>query len=334
MSSDRPTMKDVAKLAGVSQPTVSYVINGSASISDEVKRRVNDAIQALNYKPNYYAKALKTNTSESIGIIIPDIVNQYYARLLQIIEEGLHAKHYQIIIYSTSYDADIEEQSVRQLLSCNVYGVITLYQFTNIKCWDLLVSSGVSLVAIEGGSYCAKLGIPCVNVDSHLGGYMATRYLLGRGCKRIAYIHQNSNIDALVERYSGYEEAMKQANLFQPNDIFITKTPDNKWVEGQTIGKRLAMLPFDGIVASSDIIAVGIIKELQLYGRKVPDDVAVVGYDNVPIAELFIPALTTVAQPLEDICSLVIEMIFRKSSNRFSFIVPTLQPKLIHRDSA
>lgn len=334
MSKDNPTMKDVARLAGVSQPTVSYVINGSASISKEVKDRVNEAIRQLNYKPNYYAKALKTNSSEIVGIIIPDIVNQYYARLLQILEEDLHAKNYQVIIYSTSYNGKIEETSVRQLLAYNVHAIIALYQFSNKKCWDLLKAFGKPVVAIEGGSYCASLGIPCINVDSRLGGYMATRHLLGMGRKRIAYIHQNSDIEALDERREGYVEAMTAAGLFQPTDIFVTKNPNDKWNEGKSLGKKLALHPYDGIIVCSDLIAVGIIKELQLAGKQVPEEVAVVGYDDVPIAELFIPALTTIAQPLEEICAIAIEIIFSPADRSAGAALPTLQPKLIKRESA
>ena len=331
MRKDTPTMKDVARLAGVSQPTVSYVINGSASISQEVKDRVNNAIQALNYKPNYNAKALKTNTSKIVGIIIPDVVNQYYARLLQILEEDLQAKRYHLIIYSTSYDGTIEETSVRSLMSYNVHAIITLYQFTNPKCWDLLKDYGKPAVAIEGGQYCTKLGIPCINVDSHLGGYMATRHLLGLGRRRIAYVHQNSDIDALQERRNGYIEAMRAAGLFREEDIFTTKNPNDKWNEGKNLGKRLAQLPYDGIITCSDLIAVGVIRELLHAGKKVPDDVSVVGYDDVPIAELFIPALTTIAQPLEEICALAIKTIFDASARD---VLPTLQPQLIKRESA
>jgi len=334
MSKDKPTMKDVAKLAGVSQPTVSYVINGSASISSEVKNRVNEAIKELNYKPNYYAKALKTNSSEIVGIIIPDILNQYYARLLQLLEEELHTKNYQVIIYSTAYNGRIEETSVRQLLSYNVHAIIALYQFTNKKCWDLLKAFNKPVVAIEGGSYCSEIGIPCINVDSHLGGYMATRHLLGMGKKRIAYIHQNSDIETLQERCDGYIEAMKAAGLYQPTDIFVTKNPNDKWNEGKILGKKLALHPYDGIIASSDLIAVGIIKELQRYGKLVPDQVAVIGYDDVPIAELFIPALTTIAQPLEEICAVAMEIIFNSDARFDSPPSPTLQPKLIKRESA
>ena len=334
MSKDNPTMKDVARLAGVSQPTVSYVINGSASISKEVRERVNEAIRQLNYKPNYYAKALKTNSSEIVGIIIPDIINQYYARLLQLLEEDLHAKNYQVIIYSTSYNGKIEETSVRQLLAYNVHAIIALYQFTNKKCWDLLKAFSKPVVAIEGGSYCASLGIPCINADSRLGGYMATRHLLGMGRKRIAYIHQNSDIEALQERCEGYMEAMKAAGLFQPTDIFVTKNPNDKWNEGKMLGKKLALHPYDGIIACSDLIAVGIIKELQRAGKQVPDQVAVIGYDDVPIAELFIPALTTIAQPLEEICAIAIEIIFSPADRGAGIPIPTLQPKLIKRESA
>ena len=331
MGKASPTMRDVAQLAGVSQATVSYVLNGTASISQEVKARVHAAIQALNYKPNYNAKALKTRSSDIVGVIIPDITNQYYARLLQILEEALHARNRRVVIYSTAYRPEIEENAIASLTACNAYAIITLYQFTNPKCWEQLRATRRPAVAIEGGSACAQYGIPCVNVDSHLGGYMAARHLLGLGRRRIAYVHQNSGIDALQERMSGYIEAMRAVGLFREEDIFVTRNPNDKWNEGKTLGKLLARCPYDGIITSSDLIAIGIIKELQACGRRVPDDVAVVGYDDVPVAELFIPALTTIAQPVNEICTLALEAIFRDERTS---PLPTLQPQLIKRDSA
>lgn len=333
MQNSRPTMKDVAKLAGVSQPAVSYVINGTGNVSEAVRERVNKAIETLNYQPNYLAKALKTQTSNLIGIIVPDIINQYYSRLLQIMEEELRKKHFEIIICSTSYDPAQERSSILHLISFNVYGIVCLYQLMDKACWDLLKSYHKPTVAIEGGSYCASVGIPSINVDSHLGGYMATRHLLGLGRKRIAYIHQNSDNEALEQRMGGYIEAMKSAGLYRAENIFITQTPNNKWAEGTVLGKRLAIMPFDGIITSSDIIAVGIIRELLSFGRDVPNDVAVVGYDNVTISELFIPALTTIAQPVNEMCALAVNTLLTISGNSAPSAIPTLQPILIRRDS-
>lgn len=331
MSSKRPTMKDVAKLAGVTQPTVSYVINGTANISDEVKEKVYQAIKELNYKPNYYARALKTNKTNMIGIVIPDISNQYYSRMVNLVETLLKDKNYTVVIHSTNYDKDLEEKSIKQLISYNVEGMIIMYQLGNKKCWKQLKESGKSVVILEGGKHC--LDIPCINIDNHLGGYMATKYLLDKGLKNIVYVGQNSHIEALSERYEGYKEAMQEANLFHQDNIYLTSGPGDKWKEGRIIGQKLTSSNIDGIVVSSDIIAVGIIKALLINNEKVPDDISIIGYDDIPLAALFVPALTTIAQPTEDMCNIAIQILLNDDTSSYTNI-PLLKPKLIKRETA
>ena len=127
MRKGRPTMKDVAALAGVTQPTVSYVINGTATISEEVKEKVNRAIKELNYEPNYTARALKTNRSEIIGILIPDISNEYYSRMVSLISTMLRKRGYTTMVSSTNYEKDTEMDSLRKMLTYNVDGMIVAY---------------------------------------------------------------------------------------------------------------------------------------------------------------------------------------------------------------
>lgn len=332
MNKSQPTMRDVAKRAGVTQPTVSYVINGTANISDEVKERVYTAIKELNYKPNYYARALKTNKSNVIGIIIPDISNEYYARMVNLVESTLMKKKYTVIINSTNYDKRAEEQSIKQMLSYNAAGIIVMYQLGNIKCWSQLEESGIAVVVLEGGRGCGTL--PCINTDNHLGGYLATKFLLEKGLKKIVYVGQASDIEALTERCQGYKDAMAEYNLYLPELFYRTSGPGDKWKEGQLLGKKLASLHVDGIIVSSDVIAVGIIKSLMQAGKRIPSDISVIGYDDIPLAELFIPALTTVAQPTEKMCKMAVDIILSEASQTDINTLYSLTPSLIKRETA
>ncbi len=327
MSKERPTMKDVADLAGVTQPTVSYVINGTANISGEVREKVNQAIRELNYKPNYFARVLKTNKTDIIGVVIPDISNEYYARITYTAESMLKKKGYTIIIYSTNYDREVEEKSIKQLLTYNAEGIIIMYELGNPKCWDMLQNSGKTAVVLEGGNNCGN--IPCINTDNYFGTYTATKYLLSKGRKKIAYIGQNVKIEALEERCRGYREAMEEAGLLHEDLICNTSGPGDKWREGVILGHRLATSDVDGVIVSSDIIAVGILKTLLIAGKRIPHDVSIIGYDDIPLAELFVPALTTVAQPIEQMCSLAVEMIgsIKELKNE------SLKPKLVIRET-
>ncbi|MCQ5144546.1 LacI family DNA-binding transcriptional regulator [Enterocloster bolteae] len=309
MSKERPTMVDVANLAGVTQPTVSYVINGTANISDEVKERVNHAIKELNYKPNYLAIALKTNRSRTIGIIIPDITNTYYAVMVSMIEKLLIKEGYTIIINSTDYNKTMEENALKHLLSHNVEGVIITYQFSNQRCWDYLRDSGKSAVVLEGGSKCGEFA--CINTDNYFGGYTATEALLKQGKKKIAYVSQTSEIEALADRCQGYKDAMRDYGRMGDLLVYHSSGPGDKWKGGAAVGKKIRDADIDGVVVSSDVIAVGILKTILMSGIKVPQDISIIGYDDIPLAELFVPALSTVAQPLEEMCRLTVEKLLQ-----------------------
>ena len=135
MPRKKPTMKDVAKLAGVTQPTVSYVINGTATISEEVRERVYKAIEELHYKPNYNAVALKTQRTRTIGIIIADITNAYYAHMVSLLEKELTRNGYLTLIGSTGYKERVETELIERFLDHNVEAFIICYELGDPKCW-------------------------------------------------------------------------------------------------------------------------------------------------------------------------------------------------------
>lgn len=331
MNKKKPTMRDVANLAGVTQPTVSYVINGTANISKEVKVKVCKAIKELNYHPNYYARVLKTNKTNIVGIVIPDITNEYYSKIVQIIDNKLSADDYTVIISSTNYDSQNEFKSIHELINYNAEFILVTYQLNNTLCWNILKESKKKVVVLEGGKHCG--GLPCINTDNFYGGYTATKFLLDIGKKRISYVSQKSNIEALLERCKGYIQAMKEQNLYDKNLIFLTKCPKDKWNEGKELGKKLLKEDIDGVVVSSDIIAVGIIKTLITNNIDIPKDIAIVGYDDIPLAELFLPSLSTISQPIESMCLMAIDWI-QKDSNELLGKNIVLKPKLIVRETS
>lgn len=331
MSTKRATMKDVAELAGVTQPTVSYVINGTANISAEVKERVERAIQELNYKPNYSAIALKTNKTGMIGIIIPDIINEYYAKMVDIAEKLLTEQKYTVLINSTNYSQELEEKCVRQQINYNVEGIIVMYQLISEKSRELLRQSGKKVVMLEGGNGCQ--GIPCINTDNYYGGYTAAEYLLRQGRRDIVYVEQNASLEALKDRKQGYIDAMKKAGVYREELICYTEGPGEKWKEGLVLGERLLPMQIDGIIVSSDVVAVGIIKTLLMGGKKIPDQISVVGYDDVPLAQVFIPALTTIAQPVKEMCSLAVAGV-TGADEKCGEKEVLLRPRLVIRETA
>lgn len=330
MKSKHVTMKDVAKLAGVTQATVSYVINNSANISDEVRDRVNRTIQELNYTPNYFARGLMTNKSNMFGIVIPDILNEYYASIINELEKKLLKKHYSIVIHSTNYDPDAEIRVLRSLLGYNVEAIIFAYQPIGKSSFRILKELSKPVVVLEGGTECQ--GVPCINIDNFYGGYSATKYLIEQGRKRLVYIGQNNDIEALRERCRGFWEAVKEFGQEETSAVFETSSPGNKWDEGVKLGVKLLNHDFDGIVVSSDVVAVGIIKSLLSAGKRIPEDISIIGYDDIPLAKLFVPALTTMAQPLKEMCTIAFEEIL-KGINGKKMQDVLLKPQLIKRET-
>jgi DNA-binding LacI/PurR family transcriptional regulator len=166
----KPTMRDVAKLAEVTQPTVSYVINNTATISDEVRDRVNGAIRKLNYKPNYFARGLKTDKSNMIGIVIPDILNEFFACIVNELKMMLQER-FCIVTQSTNYDAAFEEKGLWSLIDHHVEAIIFAYQPAGNNIFNILRNYGRPVVIIEGGPGWG--GITCINTDNFYGGYTA-----------------------------------------------------------------------------------------------------------------------------------------------------------------
>ncbi|MDD3361228.1 MAG: LacI family DNA-binding transcriptional regulator [Hespellia sp.] len=328
MSKERPTMKDVADKAGVTQPTVSYVINGTAKVTDEVKKNVMNAINELNYKPNYYARALKTNKTNIVGIIIPDISNQYYSSMVNIVEDALAKEHQRVIIGCTDYEKLTEESAIRHMMEYNLTGMIVMYQLASKKAWTLLEKANCRVVALETNQ--GHKNVICVNTDSFNGGYAATECLIKKGRKKIAYVGQESHIDALIQRRMAYERAMDDYHLSDNKMIYSTKSPGNKWKEGLQIGEQLLHEKIDGIVVSSDIVAAGILKVLIMNKINIPEDISVIGYDDIPLAELFIPSISTIRQPMAEMCSLAVASVMKKNDEHS---MQLLKPELIERET-
>ena len=301
MSAKKPTMKDVAKLAGVTQPTVSYVLNGTASISEEVKERVLQAVKELNYRPNYNAIALKKQRNNVIGVLIPDITNAFYSQIVSLLEKELTRMGYILLIGSTGYKEHVEEEILNRFLDHNAEAFFIAYELGNKTCWKILEESGKKILTFEGGRIAGTF--PGIEIDNYYGASEAVKQLVKEGRRHIVYIGQPLGIEALARRQQGYIDAVGKYSGQDTPEIFTVDASDRKNEAGVRMGMLLAeRKDIDGILVSSTEIAVGILKTLISSGIRVPQDVSVIGYDDIPLAKLYIPELTTVSQPLTQIC--------------------------------
>jgi LacI family transcriptional regulator len=326
------TMKDVARLAGVTQPTVSHVINGTASISKEVSEKVLKAIGKLNYRPNELARGLKTNTSKTIGIVTPDITNSYYACIAKEIEILLVQKGYIAFLSNTDYNRASEQNVIDKLLRYNVDGILILCEFLNREPLKHLEHYGVPVVFLDDEP--DEYGGCMISTDNERGGYLAAKYLIDRGHRRIAYLGEKMSLYPMKMRYEGYRKALTESDIPLNEDLMIL---DNDMVydfgKGLKYSESILAKKPDAVFASTDIIAIGFMRACINAGIKIPDDIAIVGYDNIPLAALTMPALSTITQFVEDIAANAVEQLFLQINNQQYEKYVVLEPQMVIRST-
>ena len=326
------TMKDIAQLSGVTQPTVSHVINGTASISKEVTDRVNRVIRELNYRPNALAKGLKTNKTNIVGLIVPDVGNGYYALVARAVESALVKMGYAVFLACTGYDEALERNYLDNLLQYNVEGIVIAYQLTNRLSIDKLIRMNKPFVTLDDELW--KNPASSVHINHFEGGYAATEYLLGIGRKRVAYVSEPLAMEAIKERLAGYRKAHADLGLDVDKNLIVTAhSVYDKFKMGYELGRKIVERNPDGIFAASDVLAFGVLRALSEAGKRVPEDIALVGYDDVPMAKVATPALSTIAQPVSKMVEIGIEKLVAMMQGETIQNDKMLKPKLVVRET-
>lgn len=295
------TMKDVAKLAGVSQPTVSHVINGTASISKSVTQKVNEAIKELGYIPHAAARNVQSNRSNLIGLIVPDVSIRFYAQLVKTIEITLRKKGYMVFLCNTFYSEQLERQYVETLIQHNVLGVISGSNFMSDQSYCLLKNNNIPVALLDTSQEIDWAFN--VNVDNRCVAKLAVSHLYSVGAKNICYVSEPMRADVLKNRYEYFKQELAEFGLkYDENICFIAQNlyeNDNKMKMGYNIGANILLhSKIDAVFASSDEFALGVMQRLREHGVSIPRDIAIMGCDNDPFSELINPSLTTIWQPI------------------------------------
>ncbi|WP_238883631.1 LacI family DNA-binding transcriptional regulator [Clostridium sp. YIM B02551] len=327
------SIKDVAREAGVSIATVSRVLNDIDVVNEETKKKVLDAIKKLGYRPNIVARSLKTQRTKTIGILVPDISSQFYPEVVRGAEDVSNIYDYNVILCNSDFDGEKEKEYLKVLKEKMVDGVLYMSSSLQDETLDLINELDLKTVLVETKD---KEGtLPSVIIDNVKATYDATKYLLDKGLKNIGYIGMEKEaLNAWAERYNGYEKALKEANVNVDEKLtFFKSLKANTGYEGineiLSSGKKL-----DGLVCGSDEVAMGAINALRDKGIKVPEDVKVIGFNNISVAELFYPKITTVAQPMYDMGSVAMRMLIKiinqKPIDQAHYV---LEHELIERES-
>jgi DNA-binding LacI/PurR family transcriptional regulator len=296
------TLDEVARVAGVSRATVSRVVNGSPKVSADVRRIVEKAIDRLGYVPNRAARSLVTRKSDSIAVVITEPASRlfndpFFPRLVRGISAALSVRDLQLVLLMPN-DADDEQRTVRYLTAGHVDGVILVSLHGNDPLPDQLAARRIPSVVL--GRPPRGVDVDFVDADNRDGARRATTHLVERGCRRIATITGPRDMVAGIDRLAGYRDALADAGI--AIDDGLIATGDFTQAGGEAAMERLLRdrPDLDAVFCASDLMAVAALGVLQAAGRHVPDDVAIVGYDDSPIATTTRPALTSVRQPIEE----------------------------------
>lgn len=297
----RATMKDVARCAGVTIGTVSHVINGTASISVETTARVREAIRALNYVPNLAARHMRRKEKRQIGLLIPKLDNNFYARIASVLMEDAYQEDYVVLMLSYEYSREKEVRGLFNMLQNDTETVVIVNGENDEDSIRKLVASGIHVILadrrgeIPGTSYIAY--------DNRKVLIDTIGFLKQKGYQSIGFITEPPDISNLADRFQSYREGLALHGYpFRPEHVFISDTfRQDHFGGGSLFMEKLLQshekqeLP-EAWIASSDLLAVGIMKAMQEAGYRIPEDFAVVGFDNLQISACVQPPLTTICQ--------------------------------------
>lgn len=301
------TMRDVAKRAGVSLTTVSHVVNNTRYVSDGVKERVLAAMQELDYRPNELARSLRRGQTNTIGLILPDSANPYFAEIGLAIETYAFESGYSVILGNTHGETDKEDHYINVLRTKQVDGIIFVAAGDRTTSVRNLLRQRFPVLLVDRDL--EGIQVDAVMLDNHHGGYLATKHLIELGHRRIGLITGPSNLTPSAQRVTGYCDALSEAALSCENGLIVSG--DFHTNSGYYAALQLLDLPNipTAIFACNDMMAIGVIRAAAERGLNVPNDLAIVGFDDIELASYTIPPLTTVAQPIEDIGQVAVQLL-------------------------
>ncbi len=306
------TIRDVAKKAGVSVATVSRVINNKGKVSEKTELAVLQAIKELSYQPNSVARSLSSRKSNVVALIVPSINNAFFPELARAVEDIAQLNGYKLFLCNTDDSREKLVDYLDSLGSQYVDGLII--DSHNIKEEDLTKLSRLGIPVVMIDRVIENSNYTSITVNNRAGGRLATEHLLEVGCKKIAHIQGPKNEMNSVQRMWGYRDQVSKLPWFDESWIahaeFSVKS-------GYQATKELLIRhqDMDGIFASNDLIAIGALKAAYEWGKKIPNELAIVGFDGIDMSELTVPGITTIQQPIYQIGELAMHELLNQIKN-------------------
>ena len=321
------SIREVAKLAGVSPATVSRVMNGTANVDEDKKERVLQAISETGFVPNAVARSLFKKSAMTIGLIIPSIENPFFTQLAGAIEKTADEHGYRLIFCNTGDGIEKEKEALTMLESMNADGIILTTSHNEIE--PLIEQCRVPVV-ITDRLIKKTSSSHYVHCDHYAGGRIAMEHLLECGCKNVVCVKGPQKISSAKSRYEGYRDVCKEQGIVEQ-----VIDCDYDFYKGLAMTEILLQKypKVDGIIACNDMVAISIYKVLHKKNISVPEQIQLIGFDGIYLSDLLTPELTTVAQPIEEIGRKAAELIIHKGENaegENEFVLPA---KLVMRET-
>lgn len=304
------SIRDVAQLAEVSTATVSHVLNGTRYVSPKLTERVQTAMAQLDYQPDAVAQSLRRRKTLTLGLLVPSVEIPFFASVAYSIERSAADKGYNIILCNSDWQMPTEQDHLRDLLARRVDGLICISASMGAAEIGPVIEGGTPVVMFE--RQMSDVGLDAVGIDNELGAYEATRHLLELGHRRIAAIRGMAISTVSDERLRGYHRAHEEAGVAVDDALryrgdFLPQTGYEATEQFLTLPE-----PPTAILAFNDLMALGVLHRLTKSSLRVPQDVAVAGFDDIPLSQYMSPGLTTVRQPLMEMGQRAVELLLQR----------------------
>jgi len=329
------TLQDIAEALGVTAMTVSKALNNHPDISEARKKEILDMAKKMNYVPNALAKNLRTNSSSLIGVIVADNSNPYFASFIKGVEKTLSVNNYHSIIFNSDENPEKEKIFIDDLRSLNVAGIIIAPALGNKQNVQML--KNINLPYVLSSRYIDEKTDTYVIADDVTAGYLATKHLLDRKNAKVVFINSNLDLSTARDRLAGYKKALSERGIAIDNDLILTGAlnMDDGYEMTSKLLKKMPR-PFS-LLCYSDYIAIGALQALNNEKIKIPNEVALMGIDNIEYSAFTYPKLSTVAIPSIQIgiasANLLLKIIKSPTKLDIKARQIVLKPQLIIRDS-
>lgn len=324
------TIKEIAEMANVSSATVSKILNGKDQyISEATRQRVLEIVEREGYISNAIAKSLKTKSTSTLGIIIPDVMNLFFSELARGIEDAAERKGYSVILCNSDNKTFKEEKYIQVLQEKMVDGIILTASEQSVS--NSLKRRNMPMVLLDR-DILIEGNVGRIVVDNKTGAYDATKYLIEKGCNNIGFISSDNVVKSSGERLKGYKQALTESNMeVDENKIYLHNYSIDTGYEGAK--KLLENNKLDGICCGNDLIAIGAIKALNEMKIKIPGEVKVIGFDDIQISQYVEPPLTTIKQPIYEMGEEAVKMLISIIENKSVGETKVLKTTLVERRS-